>query len=203
MVSRRNDRITGFIVLAALMLVAAMLVGCAKSSSSTTSTAKAGTTALDNYKVAQASVVATASDAKLLVAQTAQATTPTVTPIWAFLFGSPSTDKTYLVYTTAGKAMGTQAYGTAGLSKAEWAKVPGTGDWKIDSDVAYSKALAAAGGKGDPTQYFMYFLTYKPKTDTSTVEAYVWNVQFDPGTSGATTSTIAVDLKDGTTKVYK
>lgn len=201
MIKRRGDRLAGFVAIAALALVVAMLAGCAKSSS-TTST-KSGTTALDNLSVAESSLSTTAPDAKLLVVQTSQATTPTVTPIWAYLFGSPSTDKTYLVYATAGKSMGANAYGTAGLTKAQWKQVPGVSDWKIDSDVAYSKALAVSGAKGAPTQYFMYFLTYKPKTDTSTVDAYMWNVQFNPGTSGATTSTIGVDLKSGTTKIYK
>ena len=48
--------------------------------------------------------------------QTAQAVTPTATPVWGYLFGSPSTDKTFFVYVTAGRSMGAKQYGQAGLS---------------------------------------------------------------------------------------
>ncbi len=124
--------------------------------------------------------------------------------MWAFLFGSPSSDKTYVVYIAGGTTMsGAQEYGTAGLSAAEWAKVPGTEAWKIDSDAAYKKALEVSGAKGTPTGYMMGLLTYKPEADTSTVEAFVWNVQFDPGDSGATTSSIKVDARTGAAAVAK
>jgi hypothetical protein len=144
-----------------------------------------------------------APDAKLLVVQTAQAVTPTATPVWGYLFGSPKTDLTYVVYLSNGQSMGAKEYGKAGLNAAEWAKVPGTDAWKVDSDVALSKALAISGANGNPAAYIMGFVTYKPATDTSTVQPFVWSVQFDPGASGATTKAIDVNATTGVAAVTK
>jgi hypothetical protein len=186
-------------IAAALLLTA--LSGCG--SKSDTATTKPGPTALGSLAAARSALSTTAPDAKLLVVQTAQAVPATGTPVWAYIFGSPKTGKTYLVYTTGGQAMGSQEYGDSGLSADEWGKVPSSDEWKIDSDAAFKKAVAASGAKGDPAAYMMGFTTYKPATDTSTVEPFVWNVYFDPGESGATTATILVNAKTGDTKVSK
>jgi hypothetical protein len=48
----------------------------------------------------------------------------------------------------------------------------------------------------------MGFLTYVPKTEaTSTATPFVWAVQFDPGSSGATPNVIDVNATTGETKV--
>ena len=87
--------------------------------------------------------------------------------------------------------------------KTEWAAVPGTDGWTVDSDTAYTKALAVSGAKGAPAAYMMGLLTFKPTSDTSTVQPFVWSVQFDPGASGATTSSINVDAKTGVATLAK
>lgn len=201
-------RIVGAVIIAGLAVTA--LAGCSSkgptgSASGTGSpkvTTKAGPTALGNLAAAEASLSTMAPDAKLLVVQTAQAVTPTSTPIWAYLFGSPSTDKTYVVYATGGTSMGAQEYGKAGLKAAEWGKVPATTAWEIDSDAAYTKALAASKATGKPAQYIMGLVTYKPTESTSTVAPFVWNVQLDTsGTVGAVAAGFDVDAHTGATKV--
>jgi hypothetical protein len=201
MSQKQRTRIIGLGVVAGLGLAAALLAGCTQAS--TTTTAKAGATALGNLAKAQSALSTTSPDAKLLVVQTAQPVTTTATPVWGYLFGSPSTDKTYMVYVSNGQSMGAKEYGTTGLSKDEWAKVPGSEAWKVDSDAALAKALPLSGAKGAPAAYVMGLLTYKPKNDTSTVEPFVWNVQFDPGSSGATSKTILVNATTGAASVSK
>lgn len=163
-----------------------------------------GQTAKAALPVAQSAMTTIAPDAKLLLVQTAEAVTPTATPVWAYLFGSPATDKAYVVYVDKGKATPASQYGNAGLTKAEWAVVPGIDAWKIDSDQAYTKALAASGAKGAPAAYGMAFVTYVPKSaGKTTIKAFVWNVSFEPGTSGAATGTIGVDAKTGAVTATK
>ena len=79
------------------------------------------------------------------------------------------------------------------------------GEWKIDSDAALKKALEVSGAKGDPAAYYMGFETYVPEAvaASSTVSAFTWYVNFDPGTSGATTSTIGVSATTGDAKIEK
>jgi hypothetical protein len=202
MFTRRPTRSAGIVLVAALALAAALLAGCSGTSGTATTT-KTGSTALGGVAAAKSMLSTKSPDAKLLVVETAQAVEPTGTPIWAYIFGSPSTDKIYVVYVTGGRSMGAQENGTAGLSAAEWAKVPGTADWKIDSDEAYTKAVAASGAKGSPAAFMMGFITYKAAADTSTIEPFVWNVQFDPGTSGATTKTLLVNATTGAASVAK
>lgn len=197
--SRWNGSYWKLLAVAALVLVTLALAACGQNSDSV----KAGPTALGSLDAARSALSTTAPDAKLLVVQTAQATATTGTPVWSYLFGSPSTDKLYVVYLTGGKSMGAQEYGKVGLTKEQWAKVPTTDDLKVDSDEALKAALAASGAKGDPLAYMMGILTYKPETDTSTIEPLVWTVQFDPGESGATTSSINVDAKTGKATVSK
>lgn len=180
-----------------------LLAGCNSKDKEPAAPARSGETALGSLPIAESSLSTMAPDAKLLVVQTAQSVAPTGTPVWAYLFGSPSSDKTYLVYSTGRQIMGAQEYGSAGLSADEWKEVPGTGDWKVDSDEAYTKALAVSGATGSPNAYFMGLLTYKAEDDTSTIKPMVWQVMFDPGESGATTATIEVDAASGTAEVLK
>lgn len=191
---------TALALIAVLVLAIVALTGCGKSSESP---ATSSDTARATLEVAQSELTTTAPDAKLLVVQTAEATVATATPSWVYLFGSPSTGRTYAVYIVAGKSMGAQEYGSAGLTDDEWSQVPDLDAWKVDSDVAYQKALSASGAKGDPAAYIMGLVTYMPATATSTVEPFVWNVQFDPGSSGATTSTVEVNATTGSTAVAK
>ncbi len=202
MTKHTRYRFGAVVLIAGLVLSASVLAGCTKDEAAKPA-ASLRPTVLGSLAVAQSALSTLAPDAKLLVVQTAQAAVPTATPSWVYLFGSPKTGKTYAVYVAEGKSMGAQEYGDAGLEDDEWSKVPKTVPWKVDSDVAYNKALAASGAKGDPLAYVMGMMTFKPVTDTSTIEPYVWNVQFDPGTSGATTSTIEVDANTGTTAVTK
>jgi len=204
MATQRQARFATIAFVAALALAVTLLAGCGKTAATTTSTPvpKAGT-ALGSLAIAKSSMTTTAPDAKLLVVQTAEAATPTSTPVWGYLFGSPANDKIWVVYVANGVSMGAQEYGTAGLSKTEWAAVPGTDGWTVDSDTAYTKALAASGAKGAPAAYMMGLLTFKPTSDTSTVQPFVWSVQFDPGASGATTSSINVDAKTGVATLAK
>src|SRR5450759_3388179 len=189
MTTQRRARFATIAFVAVLALAVTLLAGCSKTAGTSTPTPKSGT-ALGGLAIAKSSMTTTAPDAKLLVVQTAEAATPTSTPVWGYLFGSPANDKIWVVYVANGVSMGAQEYGTAGLSKTEWAAVPGTDGWTVDSDTAYTKALAASGAKGAPAAYMMGLLTFKPTSDTSTVQPFVWSVQFDPGASGATTSSI-------------
>lgn len=199
-----HARKTRFAVVAGAAIAIALLLlvaGCNKKSTGTT--VKTGPTALGSLAVAQSALSTMAPDAKLLVVQTAQGVPPTATPVWGYLFGSPANDKTFVVYTNNGQSMGAQEYGSAGLSADEWKKVPSTDSWKVDSDEAYKRALAVSGAKGTPNAYMMGLVTYKAAEDTSTVKALVWQVGFNPGTSGATTGTIEVDANTGAAKVVK
>jgi hypothetical protein len=197
----QRNALTALALATVLVLVAAPLTGCGRSSKSPETTSP--DTARAYVEAAQSELTTTAPDARLLVVQTAQAVAATATPSWVYLFGSPSTGRTYAVYFVDGKSMGAQEYGSAGLTDDEWSQVPDLDAWKVDSDVAYSKALSASGAKGDPAAYIMGLVTYMPAAETSTVEPFVWNVQFDPGTSGATTSTVEVNATTGATTIAK
>ena len=197
----RTGRLAGIVAAAVLAVVLlSMLTGCGNKSEKSTPT---GDTAQAYIPVARSALSTMAPDAKLLLVQMADATTPTSTPVWVYLFGSPKSDKTYVVYVDQGNAMPATEYGTAGLSADEWKKVPSEDTWKVDSDEAYDKALEASGAKGDPLAFFMGLQTYVPESiaATATVKPYIWYVSFDPGKSGATTSTIEVNAKTGSTKV--
>ena len=203
MATQRQARFATIAFVAVLALAVTLLAGCGKTAATTSTPVPKAGTALGSLAIAKSSMTTTAPDAKLLVVQTAEAATPTSTPVWGYLFGSPANDKIWVVYVANGVSMGAQEYGTAGLSKTEWAAVPGTDGWTVDSDTAYTKALAASGAKGAPAAYMMGLLTFKPTSDTSTVQPLVWSVQFDPGASGATTSSINVDAKTGVATLAK
>ena len=139
----------------------------------------------------------TAPDAKLLVAQTAAPLTATSTPSWEFLIGSPKTDVIYAVMVSGGKSQ-SQVYGSAGLKAAEWAAVPTTDAWKIDSNVAHEKAVAL-NPDGKSAAYIVGFVTYIPKSaPKSSAKPMVWSVSFDPTSKGkAPTTTVDVDMSTG------
>jgi len=198
MVHSRTARVATIVL--ALALVGALavgLAGCGPEEAAETSTPSG--TARAGLDVARSALETMAPDAKLLVVQTAQAATPADVPVWAYLFGSPSTDLTYLVYVTNGTVMTASEYGTAGLDADEWELVPGVEDWVVDSDQAYQSALDVSGASGDPNAYYMGLQTYLPRAmeASATGEAFIWYVYFDPGASGATTSTIQVDAATG------
>ena len=198
----RPGRLATIVVAIALAVVLlSMMTACGKKSSTTAT----GDTAQGGIPAARSALSTMAPDAKLLLVQLAEPVTTTSTPVWAYLFGSPANDKTFVVYVNKGSAMPATEYGTAGLSADEWKTVPSDDTWKIDSDAAYDKALKASGAKGDPAAYFMGLQTYVPESiaASSTVKPYVWYVSFDPGSSGATTSTIEVNAKTGATTVAK
>jgi hypothetical protein len=196
--STGRDRFVIACVWAAMVVLLLVAAGCSNKPSGQT-TASAGT-AKSALAVAKSALSTMAPDAKLLIVQTAEPVT-TSTPVWAYLFGSPKTDKTYVVYVNKGRAMGAAEYGTAGLGKAEWGAVPGDDQWKVDSDAAYQKATAAAPVK-KPSAYSMGFLTYIPKSQvaSATTRPFVWYVSLQGGTA---TATVEVDAKSGAATVKK
>jgi hypothetical protein len=192
------------LLVVALALTLTTAAGCGKKTTGGTTTPKPqGQTAKQALPAAESALSTTAPDAKLLLVQVAQAVTPTSTPVWAYLFGSPKTDKLYVVRVADGQAMPPTDYGSAKqLGSFDWTKVPNLDQWKIDSNEAYDRAYKASGAKSAPPQYVMGFLTYVPKTEaTSTATPFVWAVQFDPGSSGATPNVIDVNATTGETKV--
>jgi len=191
----RPAKIVSILALALALVVA--VAGCgSKSTGTTAAPVKSGTTAKAGLPIATSMLTTTAPDAKLLVVQTANTVTTTSAPVWSYLFGSPKTDKTYLVYVKDGKAEPAAEYGTAGLGKTEWPLVPSADAWVIDSDVALQKAQAASGAK-PAGPYTMGFISHVPKSEkVSTTKALVWYVSFDQA-SGASTGTVEVDAKTG------
>lgn len=189
--SRRLSLVAVVFVALALAVV---LVGCGDKDEP----AATSGSAMGGLDVARSAISTMAPDAKLLLVQTATSLAPTETPVWAYLFGSPTNDKTYVVYVSNGKTMQAAEYGTAGLSEKEWGEVPGTDDWKIDSAAAYDKAVDASGLSAAPSFYNMGFLTYVPSSDeTNTTKPFVWHVQLIPSGSGDATASVRVDAKTG------
>ena len=186
----------GKIVLAVALVVSfsAVLVGCG---SKAKTTVPAATTAKGAFDIAKSTLATTAPDAKLLVVQTGSVVTSTAAPVWQYLFGSPKTDTVYAVTVQSGAATATP-YGSAGLKAAEWNAVPGIDVWKVDSNEALQKALAAYPNATVATAYLMGFVTYTPKASTSGTKAMVWDVTFDPATLGKeTTSTVHINATTG------
>ncbi|HET6350585.1 MAG TPA: hypothetical protein VFG89_00430 [Coriobacteriia bacterium] len=179
--------------------------GSSQESTSTGEQAKKDT-AKSGIEVARAALSTSAPEAKLLMVQTATAVSATSTPVWGYLFGSPKTDKTYVVYVVNGEVMRSGEYGKAGMSAKDWAQVGAADAFKIDSDEAYTRALAVSGAKqgAAPPRYLMGLQTYvSPDTAKKTGAApYTWYVVFDPGASGATSSTIDVDGNTGKALVH-
>lgn len=175
-----------------LLLALGAIAGCTKSSTPTTSSS-----AKSAFTLAMSALSTAAPDGKLLVTQAADTLTPTSTPSWEFLVGSPKTNVIYAVTVKDGKAQ-FQEYGTAGLSAAEWDAVPSADAWKVDSPEARAKALTIYPN-GKSANYYMGFVTYVPKSagDTTT-KPMTWIVTFDPASQGsAPTTTVNVDVGTG------
>jgi len=197
MIQARTGRATKILViLAGVLMMALLVVGCGKDEATTT--APAGDTALESLTVAQSALSTIAPEAKLLLVQTAESVSGTASPVWAYLFGSPTDDKTYVVYVVDGAVMSAGEYGTAGLPEDEWPLVPDATSWKIDSDVAYTNALEAAGLSGNPP-YSMGMITYIPSAEASTTTSipFTWYISIEPAASGDATTSVQVDAKTG------
>jgi len=177
MTGSTSRRYAGFIACAALGLALLVTAGCGNETAEKPATTSATDTALRGLPIAESALETMAPDAKLLVVTTPEAVTSTATPVWGYLFGSPKTDGTYIVYVRGGAVMDAAEYGEAGLDEKQWSEVPDTTDWKIDSNEAYDKAVSASGAEGTPP-YYMGLQTYVPKseTDTQTAEPFVWYV---------------------------
>lgn len=201
MIHARTDRMSKIVVLLVFAVMMAMLiVGCGKKAETPQA---AGDTAGGGIATAQSALSTLAPDAKLLLVQTAMSTPATGTPVWAYLFGSPKDDKTYVVYVSEGAVMSAGEYGAAGLPAEEWAKVPTTTSFKVDSDAALTKAMEAAGIKEKPG-FSMGMTTYIPSAEaTAAGTAFTWYVSLEPGASGGTTATVQVDVNTGKAKVDK
>lgn len=188
----------------ALVLAIGALAGCGSSGQSSSTAGGSGASPADTvtakkaFAVAVSTLSTAAPDGKLLVAQVGGAVTPTSTPTWEFLIGSPKTDIIYAVSVSAGKGQ-FQEYGKAGLSAAEWAAVPAPDAWKVDSNVAHEKAVGVHP-VGKTAAYVMGFVTYVPKSAKgSNAKAMTWDVTFDPAVQGSSpTSTVEVDMTTGT-----
>jgi hypothetical protein len=192
-------------VVAALVLGLAIgLAGCGSKGSSTspTSTAPAastsGPTAKQQLSLAQSALATSVPDAKLLLVAAGSAITATMPPDWQYLFGSPKTGDTWAVLIQNGKAT-SMKYGTAQLTAKQWAQVPTPDQWKIDSDVAHTKALAIYPGAKPETPYIIGFVTYIPPTAKQVqTPAMTWSISFDPTTKGsAPTTTVNVSAVTG------
>ena len=190
--SRNRPSILG--VIGILALSAMLLSACGKKSTP-------APTAMDNYPAARGAALKSAPDAKLLLVQTFEATTPTASPVWYYLFGSPSTQKSYAVVASQGRVMSAEEAARADFPSSEWSALPSTDAWKIDSDAAYAKALDLSGTGRSPGPYTMGFETYKPKADTSTVEPFTWRVTFYQESNVQTTSTVDVNATTGNARV--
>jgi hypothetical protein len=206
--SQMNPKHTARYFLTALalgsLLFVGILAGCGTSGSTTTGTSPADTqTAKKALAVAMSTLATTAPDGKLLVGQSGGAITATSTPTWSFLIGSPKSDKIYAVMVVNGKGQW-QEYGSAGLSKTEWAAVPSTDAWKIDSNVAHANAIALHTDAKNAS-YILGFVTYVPKSAGATkTQAMKWFVSFDPASQGkASTSTVDVDMSTGAASFAK
>lgn len=167
--------------------------------------AEESSSALDNLAAAESAVTTLAADTKLLVVQAPSASTSGADPLWVFLFGSPETGQMYSVSIVNGIVMNTAPAGAAPLESAEWASVPETAEWEVDSDEAYEAALDAAELEGTPTGYAMVLETYVPASAPAepAVTAFVWYVTFTMPDADAESPVIAVDARTGEATVVE
>jgi hypothetical protein len=180
------------------VLIAATVVGCGNKTADTAAktTAPVGKTALESLPIAKSALATMAPDAMLLFLQSEGTKDATQAPVWGFLFGSPKTDKTYIVYVRDGKAMPPAEYGVAGLGTKEWTRVAAADEIKVDSKDALEKARAKASATATAA-YSIGMLLHVPEADTTaTTKPFVWYVGFDPA-SGAASGTVTVDAKTG------
>lgn len=190
----RTGRVRGLakiaLVVAFVLILAAAAAGCRKSTA-------AKDTALGTLSVAQSSLSTMAPDAKLLVVQTANVASTTSTPVWAYLYGSPKTDVTYIVFVQKGEATAYE-YGQASLTATQWAAVPDTKEIKIDSDKAHDLAAAKLSSADKNAPWVMGLVTYLPSGQESGVQAMSWSVTFNPdATSESDIKVFAVDARTG------
>jgi nitrous oxide reductase accessory protein NosL len=202
MTTNRSARIVRVALALTVALIVAALAGCGGSKGAQPPT-PISITAKTALKAAMSAVATQAPDGKVLVVQTAQPVTATSTPTWEFLIGSPKTNVIYEVRVQDGQAQA-QTYGTANLTPAEWAAVPANDQWKIDSDAALAKALAAYPN-GRNAAYLPGLVTYVPKSaQDSNSRPMKWIIMFDPTTKGsAATSTVDVDVTTGEAALAK
>lgn len=173
--------------LATALVAAALLAGCSGGDTSEREPAplertKAEVTAKSSLEIARSAVATAMPDAKLLVVQTGEPATASDDPSWSYLFGSPSSGKTYLVFVSGETITDAAEYGDSDLTEEDWEQVPELTDWKIDSDAAYRKAVEAAGVTDPQMTYMMGMQTYYPDEDAAAQEAtaFTWYVYFDP-----------------------
>ena len=200
MTKSRLARAAGVLIAVGLgVFLLASLAGCAGSGSSPSVAA----TAKGYLPAARSQLTTTAPQGKLLLVQTANIASTTSTPVWSYLFGDPKTSVIYAVMVQNGKPSPAMRYGVASLTATEWAAVPTADAWKVDSDAAYQKAVAAYP-KGASAPYAMGFVTYVPKTATATIDPFVWSVAFNPeGGPGVTPTTVKVNATTGAASVSK
>jgi len=186
------------------------LAGCGGSKTATTTPTPASTVATGTMTAKQAlplavsALATTAPNAKLLLVAAGGAITPTVPPVWQYLFGDPKTGTTYVAIVQKGKATSLK-YGSTKLSQAEWNAVPALDAWKIDSDAAVAKALTVYPEGTAKTAYILGFVTYIPKAEkTVLTPPMVWSVSFDPTSrTKSATSTINVNAVTGVAALAK
>ncbi len=185
--------------IALAVVLAATVVGCGNQVAENAATGTVdlvGKSALESLPAATSALATMAPDAKLLFIQSGNSKEPTQAPVWGFLFGSPSSDKTYIVYVRDGKAMRPSEYGQAGLAKGEWPKVASADAIKIDSKAALDSARSKAGAT-DKDAYSIALVVHVPAAETTTTtKPMVWYVSFDPA-SGAASGTVEVDARTG------
>lgn len=181
----------GPLVVALALALVLGVSGCKKQAAET----EEAPTASGYLPVAESAVETSAPDARLLLAQAAGDTRSPNSTVWTYVFGSPESGKMYSVSVSNGTAMGVLDAGMAPLQDSEWASVPETGSWTIDSDEAYAKAVEASGIEGEPTEFSMLLNTYTPKSSETGAKAMVWYVSLSTGTD--TGDVIQVDAKSG------
>lgn len=197
-----NDTRTGawtrVIVLAFVALSLALLTGCGDDAPPEPASEQRST-ALANLEAAESAIETTAPDAKLLVVQTPSASAAGGNPLWVYTFGSPETGQMFTVSLANGTVMNTAPAGAAPLEAEEWASVPETAAWEIDSDEAYEAALEVADFESTPTGYSMVLETYVPRSAPAepAVSAFVWYVSFRTGDGEELPTVVAVDARTG------
>jgi hypothetical protein len=186
-------RFAGFAAAAALAAsLVPIIAGCAGPAAGPGSL-----TAKSLLPAAQSQLSTTAPDAKLLVVQTTNVVSPTSTPTWGYLFGDAKTGTVYVVTMNNGKPGPAQVYGQASLTPTQWAQVPSADAWKVDSDVAYQKAVGV-NSKGASAPYTMGVVTYLPPGSGGDLKPFEWSVVFDPDGSKPTTVTVNATTGDAT-----
>lgn len=156
-----------------VLVFAAAIVGCGDKSD------QRKDTALGTLSGARSALSTMAPDAKLLVVQTANVASATSTPVWAYLFGSPDTNATYIVFMQEGEATPYE-YGEASLTATQWADVPSTDEIEIDSDEAHELAAKELSGADADAPWVMGLVTYLPGAEQSGVKQMSWSVTFNP-----------------------